>query len=371
MAALNPESARVLACGSLTALGDERATHQALSEGRIALESYPVLGSRGGDRVPMALLPGRALDETPEPAWLPAVSGLARRIPGEGWGSPRKPVIFTSSNFGVGSLFSFRHLDGNAGHLDHGTPFSSVNWLRGRLGWGPQFCIYSHACVSAHLGLLQAARLLNAGFADQVLVFSYDFLSPFVAAGFHALKILNGGFPAPYQVREIGSIGLGDGSAFAVVTRDEGDYAILGQCVYNEHFHFTSNRPDGSGFAGVLEGLMPLLAGRRVWIKGHGTGTLEAGRLEAEAFARVLPGAPLVSWKGALGHTLGSCGLVELAIVMESLRTGRIPGTVGSRSPCFSEAVRTEPFNTGDLDTVVCTSNAFGGAHGALVLAHA
>src|SRR5205085_1080701 len=108
------------------------------------------------------------------------------------------------------------------------------------------------------------------------------------------------------------------------------------------------------------------------WIKGHGTGTLEAGRLEAEAVARVFPGAPLVSWKGSLGHTLGSCGLVELAITLAALRgaTKKIPGTVGSSAPTFTSEVALSPFASTLFDATVLTTNAFGGAHAAMLLTY-
>src|SRR6185503_16220497 len=97
----------------------------------------------------------------------------------------------------------------------------------------------------------------------------------------------------------------------------------------------------------------------RMWIKGHGTGTLEAGRLEAELLARHFPAAPLVSWKGSLGHTLGSCGLVELAITLAALRGGRIPGTVGGSAPSFTDTVALAPFAGADFDGAILTSNAF------------
>jgi 3-oxoacyl-(acyl-carrier-protein) synthase len=320
--------------------------------------------------VPLALCPGRQLDESIPPSWLDYLRPLAASIPQNPWGGPRHPVFITSSNFGVGSLYAFRRT-GDSRHLRYGTPSTCVDWLRSELGWGPNVTTFSHACVSAHLGLLQAARALHAGFAEEALVFSFDFLSPFVAGGFHALKILNADFPAPYQDRPTGSIGLGDGAGFAVLTRDRGDFAILGQSVHNEMHHFTANQADGAGFATCLADLAPRARDRRLWLKGHGTGTLEAGRLEAHALAKQFPGAPLVSWKGSLGHTLGSCGVVELALAVESLRAGRTPGTVGSTGPGFSDAIAFEPFDNTPFDTVLCASNAFGGAHAALLLAHA
>ena len=365
-----PPPIRVAACGALTAFGDETVTLDALLAGRTALAARPVQGRPGDDLVPLALIPARPYDETLPPGWLPALQTLAARIPGEGWGTPRRPVFVTGRNFGVGHLLAFRR-HGDPAHLDLGTPFECVRHVADSLGWGPDVTTLSHACVSAHLGLLQATRTLHAGLADEALVFSFDFISAFVAGGFHALKILNADLPAPYQDRPVGSIGLGDGAAFAVLTRDRGDFALAGQSLHNEMHHFTANRADGAGFAACLAGLPAATAGRRVWLKGHGTGTLEAGRLETAALDQAFPDAPLVSWKGALGHTLGSCGLVELAIALAAIRRGRAPGTIGATAPGFTPAVAFDAFDLAGFDGVVCTSNAFGGAHAALLLSHA
>ena len=361
---------RLEATGCVTALGDARASHAALLRHEVALRGQPVLGADGGEAVPLALAPGRGFDETAPPNWLPLLRVLVAKLSSDGWGGARRPVFVTSSNFGVGSLYAYRR-HGDPAHLAFGTPHACVEWLGGELGWGANVTTVSHACVSAHLGLLLATRILHAGFAERALVFSFDFISPFVAGGFHALKILNAGFPAPYADRATGSIGLGDGAAFAVLTRDRGDFAIEAQSLYNEMHHFTANRPDGAGFAACLAPLRAAAAGRRLWLKGHGTGTLEAGRLESGALAAAFPAAPLVGWKGSLGHTLGSCGLVELALACESIRAGRAPGTVGGAAPAFHSSVALDPIATNHTDAVICAGNAFGGAHAAFLLAHA
>lgn len=364
------------ACDCLTPLGDARATTAALRAGRCALTFTPVLGRDGGDLVPLALT--APMDETLPPRWLPELRRLALGIPPDAWGTARRPVIVTSSNFGVGSLYAFTR-DGNVRHLAHGTPFASVELLQAEFGWGEHVHVFSHACVSAHLGLAHAARLLHGGMADRVLVFSFDFVSPFVVGGFHSLKILNGALPAPYARRETGSIGLGDGAAFAVLTREPTPCRLAAHALYNEMHHFTSNQPDGAGFAICAAAIASVAHGRRVWVKGHGTGTLEAGRLEAETYARQFPGAPLVSWKGSLGHTLGSCGLVELALALAAWRgaaagpvpAALVPGTIGSLYPCFTDTVRLAPFAAADLDGVILVGNAFGGAHAAMLLTDA
>lgn len=360
-------SIRLAAYGCVTAFGDTAATYEALCEGRRALTLQPALGQAGGDSVPIALCQGRSLDETAPPNWLSYVQALATTVPSSDWGTPRRPVFVTSSNFGVGSLYAFRQRRDPA-HLEYGTPSACVEWLRRQLGWGETVSTFSHACVSAHLGILQATRTLQAGLADEALVFSFDFLSPFVAGGFNALKILNAEFPAPYEQRASGSIGLGDGAAFAVLSKDGGSLAITAQSVYNEMHHFTANQADGAGFAACVQPVAAAAAGRRIWLKGHGTGTLEAGKLEAATLAQAFPDAPLTSWKGSLGHTLGSCGAVELAIAAKCLENEYVPGTIGSHSPGFIDTIAFDRFPSRSFDGVVCTSNAFGGAHAALLL---
>lgn len=355
-------------CGCATALGDRESTHAALLGGVVGLRLAPVLGAKGGDPVPLALIPGRGLDEEVPPAWMGPLLAMAAPVRSQAWGTARRPVCIASSNFGVGSLYGYVQ-SGSPQALDYSTPQRCVDWIRRQMDWGAHVAIFSHACVSAHIALLHASRLLEAGAADEALVFSFDFLSPFVAGGFHALKILNGAMPSPYQAAETGAIGLGDGAAYAVVTRERRDLVISAQNVHNEMFHFTANEPSGAGFEALLKPMNR--EGARLWFKGHGTGTIEAGRLESAVAARMLPGSPIVGWKGSLGHTLGSCGLVELALAAQALQTGRTPGTVGSRAPLLEPAVALSPFDNRAFDGALCTSNAFGGAHAALVIRHA
>jgi len=90
-----------------------------------------------------------------------------------------------------------------------------------------------------------------------------------------------------------------------------------------------------------------------------------------DAAAKAFPEAPVVGWKGSLGHTLGSCGLVEMAVAIESIRTGSAPGTIGAGGAAMGPGVALAHFPTGPFDGVVCASNAFGGAHACLLLSHA
>src|SRR5436190_4688629 len=96
----------IAACDGVTPFGGAGGTVRALLENKLALQLRPVLGRDGGDPVPLALI-GDAIDETLPPRWLPAIRQLAARIPTDDWGTARRPVIVTSSNFGVGSMYAF------------------------------------------------------------------------------------------------------------------------------------------------------------------------------------------------------------------------------------------------------------------------
>jgi hypothetical protein len=374
-AAKTASCVRLGAVGCLTPFGDAAATVDRLLAGESALSFHPVLGCDGGDLVPLALCNPWQPETGDAPRWAAPFFQMAAAIPDRRWGTERHPIFIASSNFGIDNLYAhYRHP--RAGQLPYILAQRLTDYFRRELGWGTNITHFSHACVSSNLGLLYASRQVAAGLADEALVVSYDFLSPFVAGGFHAMKILIGEMPAPYAVRDFGAVGLGDGAAFAVVgpLDPEGEpgsgFRLEAQEGCNEMYHFTGNHPEGTGMAELGARMRAAAGGRSVWIKGHGTGTIEAGRLEARHMAACFPGAPLVSWKGALGHTLGSCGLIEMALAMESVRRGRAPGTIGTSGPCFSAEVATENFDVAAFDGVVLNSFAFGGAHYAFLLCY-
>ena len=353
----------------VTPFGDSAASRDCLIAGQVSLQRESVLGRNdGGDCVPLSLFDD--LEPSYPPAWGKPLDSLLAQCPEYDWGSSRFPIIFCSSNFGVGNLVALRR-NKAAEHQALGTPQRSVDWIADRFKWGPARQIISHACVSAQLGLNLAHQWVQSSDVERVLVMSFDFLSPFVAGGFNALKILNGEMPQPFTNREIGSIGLGEGVAAAVIGRDEGDWVMTNPVTFNEMEHMTANASDGAGFSSLLSQFDSEIPSDRIWIKGHGTGTLDAGRLEAESIQKFFPDSPLISWKGSLGHTLGSCALVELAIALRAMESGTIPGTVGAGQSLMTDTVADEPFSSQSKDGFISLSNAFGGAHAGCLIHHA
>lgn len=194
----------------LTGFGNATETVQHLLAGERALQATPLLSTDGGEPVPLAL---RApFTHTAPPRWWEDLLAFLAPLKGTPWGQPDHPIFFASSNYGIDGLYSLgQQRDLKFAPLS--TPHGCVTALSSALGWGPTAFLFSHACVSGQLAIERAAAAIATGSATQALVVTFDYVGPFVAAGFNALKILNGQFPAPYADAEIGSIGLGDGAA--------------------------------------------------------------------------------------------------------------------------------------------------------------
>ncbi|MGJ8654539.1 MAG: beta-ketoacyl synthase N-terminal-like domain-containing protein [Opitutaceae bacterium] len=350
-----------------TALGNAGQTCVALNQGQVALKLLDVPDIENEEKVPLAMMADGGTDD--EPRWMEHLRQLAAGLPNKPWGTERYPIFLTSSNYGIDHLYAYSQQH-DPKVLGWSTPHALTLRFREAFGWGPQITVLSHACVTGQLGLLLAERAVERGQADAALVFSFDFLSPFVIGGFNALKILNGGMPSPYADAEIGSIGLGEGAGAVVISSESSPFRIKNQTVFNEMFHFTSNAPDGSGFKQILASCIPDGETPKLWVKGHGTGTLEAGALESRAVEDRLPGAPLMSWKGSIGHTLGSCAVVELAIALEAMRGGKAPGNVGGKASNFTDSIQLETLDLESYEGALLLSNAFGGAHAAMWISH-
>ncbi len=341
---------RIVATAVATPLGDLRATIASLDAGR------------GG--------PGRL----PQPL-LPTLLALARQALGAA-----KPdlVLFatTKADLDVWCESLLRAPGDYAGGPAH------VAAALGAALGAPAFAV-SAACASSPVACGVAARALAAGGATRVLVLAGDRLGPFVLDGFAALKALDPLGCRPFDAARAG-LALGE-SATAVVFEADADAAagsdadagpeagvhLQGWGASLDANHLTGPTRDGSGLARACAAALARAAVTApVLVIGHGTGTRYNDDSESLAYASVCPAAPVAGYKGALGHSLGACGLVELAIATESVRRGAAPGTVGLATQGCAGAIRVlSPGRHALAHGSVLAANAgFGGINGAVVL---
>jgi len=237
---------------------------------------------------------------------------------------------------------------------------------------GPRFAL-STACSSGGKVLATAQRLLRAGLADAAVVGGVDSLTQTTLRGFHALSVLSPKPCRPFGLDREG-MNLGEGGALLLVERDGDARAlVLGVGESADAHHMSSPHPEGAGAAAAMRsalaqaGLHPADVGH---VNAHGTGTAKNDTIEARAIEAVLGAeVPVVSTKGATGHTLGAAGAIEAAFAALALEEGWIPPSLGAspRDPEVNVAIN-EARRPLRCRAVLSNSFGFGGSNVAVLL---
>jgi 3-oxoacyl-[acyl-carrier-protein] synthase-1 len=246
---------------------------------------------------------------------------------------------------------------------------------------GPVMAV-STACASSATAVARASELIAAGLCDAAVVGGADIVSDSVALGFASLEAVSPERCLPFSKNRRG-ITLGEGAAIFLLCRDElGDQGIriLGIGEACDAHHLTAPDPEGAGAVAAMEaalkdaGLAPSDIG---YLNLHGTGTALNDAMESRAVARVFGegGVPASSTKGAIGHTLGAAGAVELGfcwLVLSSHNVSRVlPPHLwdGERDETLPRIALVEPgMKAADLRACMSVSFAFGGVDTSLIL---
>jgi 3-oxoacyl-[acyl-carrier-protein] synthase II len=241
--------------------------------------------------------------------------------------------------------------------------------------------LVSCACASSSTAIAQAARMIGGGKVDCVLVVAADAVTEFVFSGFSSLMALDKDKARPFDKNRSG-LSLGEAAGFILLMSQsrakKEKRNILAQvsgwglsCDAN---HMTGPTRDGSGLSQAIHkalkqtGILPSAVGG---ISSHGTGTLYNDSMELKAFKNIfkdLP-IPIYSIKGAIGHTLGAAGLIEVIVALKAHQEKTIPGTVGLKD-VDDEAVGNLSNRAQKLkkDMILSNNCGFGGINSVLLL---
>jgi 3-oxoacyl-[acyl-carrier-protein] synthase II len=239
----------------------------------------------------------------------------------------------------------------------------------------------SAACASSTIAVAQAATLISAGSADVVLVCCLDMVSEFIFSGFSALRALSPLPCRPFDSDRSG-LSLGEGAAALLLMshkRAKQEHripigTIHGWGIANDATHITAPARDGCGLIQAIYQALHvsgITADEIHTVCAHGTGTIYNDLMEITAFRQIFKNrkVPLFSIKGAIGHTLGAAGGIELAVGTKAISCQIAPQTIGLITP-MDEAVgwvSTEPVSFSG-DYLLTTNSGFGGINAALIL---
>lgn len=236
----------------------------------------------------------------------------------------------------------------------------------------------SNACATGAVAVIEAVEAITDGGCDSVFVGASDYLSEFIVQGFASLEALASKPAAPFDRSRTG-LCLGEAGAMVWMRRADdldnpGRYCrIVSYGCSNDANHISGPSRDGSGLALAIERALVGIDRSEVRaICAHGTATVYNDAMEARAFHTVFGGnpPPVFGIKGAIGHTLGAAGLIEVIISALVATEGVIPPTVGfehGEDDFPLDVVHGEPRKI-KPGYVLTTNSGFGGMNTAIVV---
>lgn len=234
---------------------------------------------------------------------------------------------------------------------------------------GPAMAVNT-ACTSGLTALGLARDLLDAGAAHHALVLGVELANRLTTLGFASLGLLS---PTRARPCDAARDGLMLGEAFgALIVSRSGGWRIAA----------LSAEIDPSGIAAPAPNAEIMARAMRAALGGWSNvdllklqaGGSPAGDLaEAQAVRAVFAELPrhLVSFKGAIGHTLGASGPAELALLLDALGRGEVPATVGFSRPDPELGLEPKSGDGRSVRRVLFNLAGFGGHVASLALEHA
>ena len=195
---------------------------------------------------------------------------------------------------------------------------------------------FTTACTSSANGIIYAAEMIDQGFIKRALVVGYDLFSNLGFYGFQSLKLISSSPCKPFDKNREGII-LGEGCGALILdkkSKTPNDFHYLGGANICDTYSITTHNPAGDQIAAVMcealnrAGIEP----RQIdAVKAHATGSyhndLTEGNGLNQVFKNQIP--PVTGLKPFIGHTVGACGVIELILFTEAVKSGFIPATLG------------------------------------------
>jgi 3-oxoacyl-[acyl-carrier-protein] synthase-1/3-oxoacyl-[acyl-carrier-protein] synthase II len=249
---------------------------------------------------------------------------------------------------------------------------------------GPR-AVIANACASGTDAIGLALEWLRHDLCDIAIAGGADGLSRVACHGFSSLMLASKNPCRPFDADRDG-LNLGEGAGVLIMERETSAVArqaaisgwVRGYGAAGDAHHPTAPHPEGRGLqAAILQAVHD--AGITLadigFINAHGTGTPANDRAELTALAHLgfadRPDCPVVSTKGATGHTLGAAGGIEAVLTLCTLNAGTTFGSTGciTRDPALPLAVPTAKESCRLSGRIgMSESLAFGGGNAAIIL---
>jgi 3-oxoacyl-[acyl-carrier-protein] synthase-1 len=234
--------------------------------------------------------------------------------------------------------------------------------------------VVSNACISGVLALSTAARMIEAGLYDHIVVAGGDLLSEFVISGFLSFQALSPEPCKPFDVARNG-LSLGEGCGTIVLSsifKKSTSITVSGSAVTNDANHISGPSRTGEELSLAIMRTLneaTLKPEELNFVSAHGTATLYNDEMEAKAIGIAgLEPVPINSFKGFWGHTLGAAGVIESVATICSMESNLLYTSAGFKEPgipaplnVIKKNIRTQ------VQTCLKIASGFGGCNAAIV----
>lgn len=231
------------------------------------------------------------------------------------------------------------------------------------------------ACASGSSIIGYAFDMIRYGLCDVIIAGGTDELSVLSYSGFSGMMNMSRDRCKPFNKNRTGIL-LGEGCGMVVlesyshaVKRAADIYCyVCGYGLSNDSYHETQPHPEGKGAeASIRMALMQAgISEEQIdYINGHGTGTKHNDLMEIKVidkiFGKYKSKIKVSSIKGAIGHTLGAAGAIELVATVIAMKYDFAPPTL-----CFDEPIEGYegwdfvPNNSKSCNIKYALSNSFG-----------
>ncbi|MBB1149254.1 beta-ketoacyl synthase [Myroides sp. NP-2] len=261
------------------------------------------------------------------------------------------------------------------GNLEEADMNRSVQRIADFFGFTTPAVVVCNACVSGILAVSVAKRLIQMEQFDEAYVVAGDELTAFVVSGFNSFQAMSKEPCTPFDLNRKG-VSLGEAAAAVYLSTKsvEGtSFEVVGEASIADANHISGPSRTGEGlFLSIQEALQEaqLTTAQIDCICAHGTATAYNDEMEAIAFDRLgLAQTPIHSQKGYFGHTLGAAGLLELVMLMQSMRHNELIVSKGFTKLGVSRELNiTTATEVKSLQIGLKTASGFGGSNTALIL---
>jgi 3-oxoacyl-[acyl-carrier-protein] synthase-1 len=269
------------------------------------------------------------------------------------------PLFVASSSLDIGAIES------GVSHSGDGYDFAEK--IADQLGWTGPVYLVSSACTSSLQALLSASALISSGSVNDAVVLGVELANRYSVSGFAAMQLLTPDKPKPLGLDRDG-IALGEAVAVLHLSSRPAHWRLCGG----------SNIVDGRDPTGAIPQTVNQMCEQALAASGLKSSDIDLIKLQAAGSpandANELAGLaaafeslpPLVTFKAAIGHTLGASGAAEIALLTACLEADVWPHPDYPLDPDLHAGLAYAKPES--VRYVLVDILGFGGGHSAVVL---